>query len=147
MGSQPSSQHLEEAMNIMLNQNEWDTFLQHKSFKGSLLLRDLLLIYCDDIILGCPNMEQFLMVYEFVLQQVASYGMTLELKKIKVLQPSTTILGFDFAREEDGTMTHCIKDAKVEQFLGLPTPRSKSCLLYTSPSPRDGLLSRMPSSA
>ena len=25
--------------------------------------------------------------------------------------------------------------------------RSKDCLLYTSPSPRDGLLSRMPSSA
>ena len=25
--------------------------------------------------------------------------------------------------------------------------RDKSCLLYTSPSPRDGLLSRMPSSA
>ena len=25
--------------------------------------------------------------------------------------------------------------------------RSYSCLLYTSPSPRDGLLSRMPSSA
>ena len=27
------------------------------------------------------------------------------------------------------------------------TSRSTSCLLYTSPSPRDGLLSRMPSSA
>ena len=27
------------------------------------------------------------------------------------------------------------------------TPNAKSCLLYTSPSPRDGLLSRMPSSA
>ena len=26
-------------------------------------------------------------------------------------------------------------------------PRSEGCLLYTSPSPRDGLLSRMPSSA
>ena len=26
-------------------------------------------------------------------------------------------------------------------------PKLKSCLLYTSPSPRDGLLSRMPSSA
>ena len=26
-------------------------------------------------------------------------------------------------------------------------PSVKSCLLYTSPSPRDGLLSRMPSSA
>ena len=27
------------------------------------------------------------------------------------------------------------------------TPIFRSCLLYTSPSPRDGLLSRMPSSA
>ena len=27
------------------------------------------------------------------------------------------------------------------------TPSSDTCLLYTSPSPRDGLLSRMPSSA
>ena len=26
-------------------------------------------------------------------------------------------------------------------------PHTKHCLLYTSPSPRDGLLSRMPSSA
>ena len=29
----------------------------------------------------------------------------------------------------------------------IPTPRGYRCLLYTSPSPRDGLLSRMPSSA
>ena len=28
-----------------------------------------------------------------------------------------------------------------------PLPETHSCLLYTSPSPRDGLLSRMPSSA
>ena len=28
-----------------------------------------------------------------------------------------------------------------------PISKNKSCLLYTSPSPRDGLLSRMPSSA
>ena len=27
------------------------------------------------------------------------------------------------------------------------TPNLRACLLYTSPSPRDGLLSRMPSSA
>ena len=32
-------------------------------------------------------------------------------------------------------------------FLGNEVPRNNSCLLYTSPSPRDGLLSRMPSSA
>ena len=29
----------------------------------------------------------------------------------------------------------------------VPGPEDKICLLYTSPSPRDGLLSRMPSSA
>ena len=29
----------------------------------------------------------------------------------------------------------------------VPWPRLSACLLYTSPSPRDGLLSRMPSSA
>ena len=30
---------------------------------------------------------------------------------------------------------------------GIPVAASNICLLYTSPSPRDGLLSRMPSSA
>ena len=34
----------------------------------------------------------------------------------------------------------------TDQFAGERTSAS-SCLLYTSPSPRDGLLSRMPSSA
>ena len=32
-------------------------------------------------------------------------------------------------------------------FFYLPRTTSIACLLYTSPSPRDGLLSRMPSSA
>ena len=31
--------------------------------------------------------------------------------------------------------------------INLPPGYTKTCLLYTSPSPRDGLLSRMPSSA
>ena len=36
---------------------------------------------------------------------------------------------------------------KRESFVTATSNRYKSCLLYTSPSPRDGLLSRMPSSA
>ena len=37
----------------------------------------------------------------------------------------------------------------LSKSLGSPNPHNmvKACLLYTSPSPRDGLLSRMPSSA
>ena len=36
---------------------------------------------------------------------------------------------------------------KEEAANQLRTEHARSCLLYTSPSPRDGLLSRMPSSA
>ena len=35
----------------------------------------------------------------------------------------------------------------VKQAISSCQPKSTVCLLYTSPSPRDGLLSRMPSSA
>ena len=39
------------------------------------------------------------------------------------------------------------KGGKVGKTRKSSKPKAKSCLLYTSPSPRDGLLSRMPSSA
>ena len=48
----------------------------------------------------------------------------------------------------------CRNAASVSRRAGEPVevkyildPKDFSCLLYTSPSPRDGLLSRMPSSA
>ena len=36
---------------------------------------------------------------------------------------------------------------KDQDIVRVPNASSSICLLYTSPSPRDGLLSRMPSSA
>ena len=38
-------------------------------------------------------------------------------------------------------------DISLTEFLDMEVALDKDCLLYTSPSPRDGLLSRMPSSA
>ena len=38
-----------------------------------------------------------------------------------------------------------VRDDDSDDLIGSPT--ANTCLLYTSPSPRDGLLSRMPSSA
>src|SRR5665647_2321633 len=35
----------------------------------------------------------------------------------------------------------------ASKMFNVPKSKIKNCLLYTSPSPRDGLLSRMPSSA
>ena len=40
-----------------------------------------------------------------------------------------------------------LKDAKDTLSRAVDAGWEKACLLYTSPSPRDGLLSRMPSSA
>ena len=40
----------------------------------------------------------------------------------------------------------CVELLTYQIFL-IPLPKTDTCLLYTSPSPRDGLLSRMPSSA
>ena len=52
------------------------------------------------------------------------------------------------AMEEEITVPKgsALEDLK-KQDLSLQGVEELSCLLYTSPSPRDGLLSRMPSSA
>ena len=59
--------------------------------------------------------------------------------------------GFRFARglqlvETDGTRTW-LQQRDATFMDEYSVERSTTCLLYTSPSPRDGLLSRMPSSA
>ena len=51
-----------------------------------------------------------------------------------------------FMAEDKGLCTY-EKHHKQKILLFLSSMRSYACLLYTSPSPRDGLLSRMPSSA
>ena len=50
---------------------------------------------------------------------------------------------------EDGVTNTCYNalDIHIDQGNGKRTALIYDCLLYTSPSPRDGLLSRMPSSA
>ena len=53
------------------------------------------------------------------------------------LQRSFPDLAFDI-----NTYTKALQTVKERAI-----PRNNGCLLYTSPSPRDGLLSRMPSSA
>ena len=45
----------------------------------------------------------------------------------------------DQCKKSDAVLLACVGDIKYDSLA--------SCLLYTSPSPRDGLLSRMPSSA
>ena len=52
-----------------------------------------------------------------------------------------------FAVMPCGHLCLCTSCAVNFDGTGAPCPLCRTCLLYTSPSPRDGLLSRMPSSA
>ena len=60
-------------------------------------------------------------------------------KSIQINSPSTLNVAHQFTANDEGT--------KVDARVFWTEPSISTCLLYTSPSPRDGLLSRMPSSA
>ena len=52
-----------------------------------------------------------------------------------------------FSAATNATFALTITDNRSQAITFSPIPNCNTCLLYTSPSPRDGLLSRMPSSA
>ena len=61
-----------------------------------------------------------------------------------------TVKGSDWLGDQDAIEYLCSKapQAVIElEEYGMPFSRTDDCLLYTSPSPRDNTLSRMPSSA
>ena len=66
----------------------------------------------------------------------------------RFLGDSITITGVQWSVDAaDGTKTTIAGGATVNGIQNVSQSHTNTCLLYTSPSPRDGLLSRMPSSA
>ena len=68
----------------------------------------------------------------------------------KTLQQSKSIAGFAHKQISSRLMNFILPDSKLENFdidKDLLMQIQNSCLLYTSPSPRDMRRSRMPSSA
>ena len=66
----------------------------------------------------------------------------------RALHAGIDVIAFDIDPKMEEWTISAIENAKpslvkLTEGIGLP----QNCLLYTSPSPRDGLLSRMPSSA
>ena len=64
-----------------------------------------------------------------------------------VLAEALTVASPDLMRSLLQTMINALLSADADAVVGAEWGKPSPCLLYTSPSPRDGLLSRMPSSA
>ena len=78
--------------------------------------------------------------------------------KNESFNPKSLVVGISGGIDSSVVSTLCAKTGRKTIVLTMPIKQIKSqhdlslthakcCLLYTSPSPRDGLLSRMPSSA
>ena len=69
--------------------------------------------------------------------------------RLDILQSRLNQLSFGFSRKKVGTIQSCLIYGQSRRDPGQLQGRTicNSCLLYTSPSPRDATLSRMPSSA
>ena len=65
----------------------------------------------------------------------------------KLKAEGSSITAFDLFEPKDNTDKWIKTDFSDPQSIQSAIAKSEGCLLYTSPSPRDGLLSRMPSSA
>jgi len=64
------------------------------------------------------------------------------------LTPASSFVDAAFAASDDAAATAAAATAAADAADSYAAfAASDACLLYTSPSPRDGLLSRMPSSA
>ena len=84
------------------------------------------------------------MAFEFGLWSDGAFPLLCVCEEAHRYAPADRSVGFGPTRK---AVSRIAKEGrKYGVFLGLVTQRP-ACLLYTSPSPRDGLLSRMPSSA
>ena len=82
---------------------------------------------------------------------IVYFAMVLRLVSVKqILIILTTIAVIMLALHLSGVFTKItdrVANSGDDQSIAVRYEYNKACLLYTSPSPRDGLLSRMPSSA
>ena len=97
-------------------------------------------------------------LFELLLDILGEYGRASEFDTFlstdrgntRVMEGIAKLQGIRFALASETDSSRRFSEALVKKITGGDTVTGSflyGCLLYTSPSPRDGLLSRMPSSA
>ena len=69
-----------------------------------------------------------------------------EIADLRIINKDLNFIQANIKRADDLSI-EAMNATDYSQLVSITEKFSKLCLLYTSPSPRDGLLSRMPSSA
>ena len=78
---------------------------------------------------------------------VKNLSAQLYLARVELGVDGFVVAGQNFACDRDNALGGAALGALVKVFIGINNDLADACLLYTSPSPRDATLSRMPSSA
>ena len=94
----------------------------------------LVLSACATLVTGRPAYQQLLVTERYEAAYIRAQAVAVG-------------LGFHIVRTHDTAHIFTAKRPASGEEVTVTIAPSGICLLYTSPSPRDGLLSRMPSSA
>ena len=114
----------------------------HKSDKTTIDINIVQLRNSEDfrqVKLSQHNNPIYLALYNY--DKVKSRNIWQTLKKAKVGSATMEVSAYN------GESIYIVNLNGLKIYVGFDNSKIYSCLLYTSPSPRDGLLSRMPSSA
>ena len=95
----------------------------------------------NDIVLGCSSINEYIKINE------RYFGATIGRYGNRIKNAAFTIDGVEYNLNKNNGKNNLHGGKIGFNDVIWDVKQANSCLLYTSPSPRDGLLSRMPSSA
>ena len=98
------------------------------------------LILWSIFLLSTPAFNQMVYEFEDTMQEKRFYSLISEIRCPKCTSGSIASSDVPVSRDIKNKVYELVLDGSTDKEI-------KTCLLYTSPSPRDATLSRMPSSA
>ena len=87
----------QERLSRILNRESFQEFLKEKSYKRPLVFEKCLITYLDDICLLGDDVEQHLLVWEYMLTRFKEMGLKINAKKTQVMSENINFLGYQIS--------------------------------------------------